>query len=89
MNIKKIKNRVAQRKMITKRMGLLTKRQLCVLKMTGEGYRSMEIAKTLKVSDKTIDAHKCRIIAKLKLKGRAELRRVAFKHSVQCLLKNA
>lgn len=56
----------------------LSDRELEVFRLTGQGYRTGEIARMLNVSDKTIGTHKFRIQEKLNLKDSAELIRTAI-----------
>jgi DNA-binding NarL/FixJ family response regulator len=51
----------------------LTDREIEVLGMLGQGLGTNEVAKSLHLSSKTIDAHRANIKAKLKLKTAAEL----------------
>lgn len=54
-------------------MNELSKRELEVLPLIAKGYSNKEIAEILFVSIKTIEAHKSKIMEKLKLRSRAEL----------------
>ena len=56
----------------------LSDRELEVLRLIGRGYKTGEIAQTLKRSVNTVDAHRANIKRKLGLKSGAELARVAF-----------
>lgn len=55
----------------------LTDRELEVLRLIGMGYTTIEIAKELNVSGKTISTHRLRIRHKLNLKSNSELIRYA------------
>lgn len=52
---------------------ILTKREIEVLPLAAKGYGNKEIAGMLFISVKTVEAHKARIMEKLKLKSRPEL----------------
>jgi DNA-binding NarL/FixJ family response regulator len=52
--------------------GLLSKREIEVLRLIGEGLSNHEIAQRLFISPKTAEHHVGRIYAKLELRGRAE-----------------
>ena len=52
--------------------GKLSRRELEVLRLLGEGLSNAEIAKRLFISAKTAEHHTGRIYAKLGLAGRAE-----------------
>lgn len=52
---------------------ILTKREIEVLPLAAKGYGNKEIAEKLFISVKTVEAHKAKIMEKLKLKSRPEL----------------
>ncbi|MFD1927432.1 response regulator [Sporosarcina siberiensis] len=52
---------------------ILTKREIEVLPLAAKGYGNKEIAEKLFISVKTVEAHKAKIMEKLKLKNRPEL----------------
>lgn len=58
---------------------ILSQRELEILPLIAKGYGNKEIAETLFVSVKTIEAHKARIMDKLGLKSRPELVEYAMK----------
>lgn len=60
----------------------ITKREVEVLKLIASGLSNREIADTLFISIRTVDAHRNHIIQKLKLKTTAELVRYAIKHNI-------
>jgi DNA-binding NarL/FixJ family response regulator len=60
-------------------LDVLSDRELEVLRLIGQGYRTGEIAQTLKRSVNTVDAHRANIKRKLNLKSGTELARVAFR----------
>jgi DNA-binding NarL/FixJ family response regulator len=62
--------------------GTLTTRQREVLQLLAEGKSNKEIAAVLKVSLKTVDFHKARLMDELGLRTTAELTRYAIEHGV-------
>ena len=56
----------------------LSDRELEVLRLIGQGYKTGEIAHALKRSVNTVDTHRANIKRKLNLKSGAELARLAF-----------
>lgn len=60
----------------------ITKREIEVLKLIASGLSNREIADSLFISIRTVDAHRNHIIQKLKLKTTAELVRYAIKHNI-------
>jgi len=61
---------------------LLSKRQREVLQLVAEGHSAKEIAKTLKISSKTVEFHKGLIMKKLDLHSTAELTRYAIENGI-------
>jgi DNA-binding NarL/FixJ family response regulator len=59
-------------------MDRLTNRELQVFECVGKGYRTRDIAQQLRLSVKTVDAHRENIKRKLKLSGAAELHQQAI-----------
>jgi two-component system response regulator NreC len=57
----------------------LSKREHEVLMLTAEGYTAAEIAAKVKVSPKTVDTYRSRVMQKLGLTRRAELVRLALR----------
>ena len=57
----------------------LTLREMQVLKLVAEGYRTIEIAKLLKIAEKTVVAHRTRLMRKLGLHRQIELVRYALR----------
>jgi len=55
----------------------VTGREAQVLRLLAQGYTNRETAKELRVSVKTVETHRARLGAKLKLRSRAELYRFA------------
>jgi len=62
--------------------GRLTSRQRQVLQLLAEGRQAKEIAVVLKVSPKTVEFHKYRIMDILGVRTMAELARFAVKHRI-------
>ncbi len=56
----------------------LTNREREILQLISEGYSNQQIAEQLCVSVKTVEAHKAHMVAKLALKGAADLTRYAI-----------
>jgi DNA-binding NarL/FixJ family response regulator len=61
---------------------LLSKRQREVLQLVAEGHSAKEIAKTLRISSKTVEFHKGLIMKKLDLHSTAELTRYAIENGI-------
>jgi len=57
----------------------LTRREIDVLQMVGEGYSSKEIAKLFNLSARTIDAHRSNIMRKFHLRGATDMARLAVR----------
>jgi DNA-binding CsgD family transcriptional regulator len=62
-----------------RRISELTDRETQVLKLIAEGRTSREAARKLKISDKTVDAHKANIVRKLKTRGIAAIVKYALR----------
>lgn len=62
--------------------GVLSKRELEILKLYAEGKSSQEIADTLFISAKTVGTHKQNILEKLDLSSTADLVKYALKHGI-------
>ena len=60
----------------------ITKREVEVLKLIASGMSNRDIAESLFISIRTVDAHRNHIMHKLKLKTTAELVRYAIKHKI-------
>jgi DNA-binding NarL/FixJ family response regulator len=64
-----------------KGVGGLTKRELEVLALLGEGFSNRELAERLCLTRKTVENHVARVLAKLELSGRAEAAAYAVRQS--------
>ncbi|TWO31753.1 response regulator transcription factor [Seonamhaeicola sediminis] len=62
----------------TKTKGILTKRQIEILKLIAEGKTNQEIADTLFIGKSTVETHRKNMVQKLKLKGTGGLLRYAM-----------
>ena len=60
----------------------LTFRQLEILRLVAEGYQNKEIAQLLKISVKTVEFHKTRIMGELNIHTPAGLTRYAIDHGI-------
>lgn len=60
----------------------LTRRELDVLRLLGEGLTSAQIARELVVSPKTVSAHAERVLAKLAAKNRAEAVAIGLREGI-------
>ena len=61
---------------------LLTEREIQVIKLICKGYENHEIADKLKLSKKTVESHRYRIMKRLKLKNMAKLIIFAIKNNI-------
>lgn len=64
------------------RSASLTPREKEVLKLLAEGFRVKEVAKNLKLSVKTIEAHKFNLMRKLDIHNKAQLVQYAFQKKI-------
>jgi PAS domain S-box-containing protein len=64
------------------RLGLLTPRELEVLKLVGEGKRSKEIAHQLRISVKTVNVHRTNIMEKLDIHEAPSLIKFAIREGI-------
>ncbi len=60
----------------------LTPKQRTVLRLLGEGHPTKEVAAIMKISPRTVEFHKYRIMADLGIKNTAELIRYAIKNGI-------
>ena len=67
---------------LTPDSGTLTPRQREVLQLVAEGNTAKEVAKQLKISKKTVDFHKGRIMDRLGIRTASELTKYAVAHGV-------
>jgi DNA-binding NarL/FixJ family response regulator len=63
-----------------KALGLLSRREVEVLRLLGEGLTNKQIGKQLFISPKTVEHHLSRIYSKLELRTRAEAATYAARH---------
>lgn len=68
----------SQRAQITARLAELTPREHEVMEMVTEGHANKEIAAALGVSAKTVEAHRARVMDKMRASSLAELVRMAL-----------
>lgn len=66
----------------SRRPPTLTPRELEVLKLLAQGLTNKEIAKMLRISPKTAETHRSRLMTKLDIHSIAELVRYAIRHGV-------
>jgi two-component system response regulator NreC len=64
------------------RSGSLTPREKEILKLLAEGFRVKEVAENLKLSVKTIEAHKFNLMRKLDIHNKAQLVQYAFQKKI-------
>ncbi len=62
--------------------GVLSERELEVLRLLALGHTNSEIAKQLHISPRTVETHRANLQSKLGLSGRPELVRYALEHGV-------
>jgi len=60
----------------------LTSRQREILQLLAEGCSVKEIAEVLKISERTVEFHKYRLMSKLNLKNNSELIQFAIKYGI-------
>ncbi|MEM7361018.1 MAG: response regulator transcription factor [Pseudomonadota bacterium] len=70
---------------ITAESDVLTVREREVLQLVSEGQSSAQIAKSLNLSDRTVDTHRKRIMDKLGIRSVAELTKYAIKAGITSL----
>lgn len=61
-------------------VGLLTKREIEILKMLAQGFKNRDIAERLFISEKTVKTHLSNIFAKLKIKDRLQAALYVIEH---------
>lgn len=68
-------------------LGLLSSRERQVLQLIAEGRNMKQIAADLGISPKTVETHRARLVAKLKVRGVADLTRLAIRAGITPLEK--
>lgn len=66
----------------SEKLKALTKREIEIITLVGEGLINKEIANRLSISVRTVDAHKSNIMHKLELKSNVEIVKFAIKHQL-------
>ncbi len=66
----------------------LTKREIEILVLIGEGFNNKELAKRLFISLRTIEVHKNNIVKKLNLKSASELPHYVILHENNLIQNN-
>lgn len=64
---------------------MLSSREYEIVKLIAEGENTHHIARSLHISEKTVAAHRSRIMHKLKVKSVAELTKYAIREGLTCL----
>ncbi|MGK3125119.1 response regulator [Candidatus Pantoea formicae] len=64
------------------KMASLSAREIDVMRYLAQGLKIVEIAKAMKVSDKTISTYKCRMMEKLELKNMIDLYDFTQRHNL-------
>jgi len=65
--------------------GVLSKREREILQRIAEGKSTGQIARSLRISEKTVAAHRSNIMRKLKVKSIAELTKFAVREGLTCI----
>ena len=60
----------------------LTPRELEVVKLIAEAFTNRQIAKTLNLSEKTVESHRANVLSKLEMRDRVELVRYAIRRGL-------
>ena len=66
----------------SERLAKLTRREREVCTLLAYGHTNAEIAEQLAISDRTVETHRSNIMAKLRVKSRAELVRFAIENGL-------
>ncbi|PKO04523.1 MAG: DNA-binding response regulator [Chloroflexi bacterium HGW-Chloroflexi-3] len=61
----------------------LSDREREVLQLAGQGYSNQEIGEMLKISSRTVEVHRAKLMRKLNIKGQTELIRYAIQHGLK------
>jgi DNA-binding NarL/FixJ family response regulator len=78
-NIGRLAPAVAQAIAVRSPLAGLTSRQLEVMRMVANGYRTREIAEQLKLSEKTVESHRTQVMRRLGKPNTASLTRYAVR----------
>jgi DNA-binding NarL/FixJ family response regulator len=54
-----------------------------VLQLAGQGYSNQEIGEMLKISSRTVEVHRAKLMRKLNIKGQTELIHYAIQHGLK------
>lgn len=61
----------------------LSDREREVLQLAGQGYSNQEIGEMLKISSRTVEVHRAKLMRKLNIKGQTELIRYVIQHGLK------
>jgi DNA-binding NarL/FixJ family response regulator len=61
----------------------LSDREREVLQLAGQGYSNQEIGEMLKISSRTVEVHRAKLMRKLNIKGQTELIRYTIQHGLK------
>jgi DNA-binding NarL/FixJ family response regulator len=61
----------------------LSDREREVLQLAGQGFSNQEIGEMLKISSRTVEVHRAKLMRKLNIKGQTELIRYTIQHGLK------